>query len=101
MISALKRMARTSARGKCINRTGRRRYRPMVECLEHRWVMATGFTQVNLASDLPGLARVIDPNLVNPWGMSFSPTGPFWFAEQGAGVSDVLDGNANAIPLLA
>src|SRR5262249_53756750 len=58
-----------------------------------------GYTQVNLASDVPGLARVTDPNLVNPWGMSFSPTGPFWFADNGTGVSDVLDGGGQPVPL--
>ena len=46
-----------------------------------------------------GLARVTDPNLVNPWGMSFSPTGPFWFANNGSGVSDLLDGRGQAVPL--
>src|SRR3974390_110118 len=73
----------------------------VMECLENRCLMASGFFQVNLASDVPGLARVIDPSLVNPWGLSASPTGPFWIAERGAGISDVLDGRADAIPLSA
>ncbi len=47
------------------------------------------------------MARVVDPNLVNPWGMAFSPTGPFWFANNGSGVSDVLDGRAQPIALQA
>jgi uncharacterized protein (TIGR03118 family) len=55
---------------------------------------------INLASDVPGLARVIDPNLVNPWGLSFSPTGPIWFANNGSGVSDVLDGSGQIVPLV-
>lgn len=36
------------------------------------------FSQQNLVSDIPGLAVWTDPNLVNPWGVSFSPTSPFW-----------------------
>jgi uncharacterized protein (TIGR03118 family) len=48
---------------------------------------------VNLASDVPGLAPVTDPNLVNPWGISASPIGPFWFSDNNTGVSDLLDGN--------
>jgi uncharacterized protein (TIGR03118 family) len=28
-----------------------------------------------------------DPNLVNPWGLTASPTSPFWVADNGAGVS--------------
>src|SRR5262245_18668288 len=36
------------------------------------------YRQFNLVSDLPGVAAVQDTNLVNAWGMSFNPTGPFW-----------------------
>jgi uncharacterized protein (TIGR03118 family) len=46
------------------------------------------------------LARVLDPNLVNPWGISLSPTGPFWFADNGSGVSDLLDGRGQPVPLV-
>jgi uncharacterized protein (TIGR03118 family) len=79
---------------------GRQRpYRPALESLEDRYLLAAGYTQVNLASDVPGLARVTDPNLVSPWGISFSPTGPFWVAEAGTGVSDLLDGRGQRVPL--
>jgi uncharacterized protein (TIGR03118 family) len=75
------------------------RYRPALESLEDRCLLARGFAQVNLASDVPGLARVTDPNLVNPWGVAFSPTGPFWFADNGSGVSGLLDGSGRTVPL--
>jgi uncharacterized protein (TIGR03118 family) len=74
--------------------------RPILECLEDRCLLSTGFAQVDLASDVPGLARVTDPNLVNPWGIAFSPTGPFWFANNSVGVSDLLDGRGQAVPLV-
>src|SRR5439155_5123486 len=77
-----------------------RLYRLVLECLEDRCLLSGGFTQVNLASDVPGLARVTDPNLVNPWGISFSPTGPFWYADNGSGVSDLLDGRGQIVPLV-
>jgi uncharacterized protein (TIGR03118 family) len=77
-----------------------RRYRPELECLEDRNLLSTGFTQVNLASDVPGMTSVMDPNLVNPWGIAFSPTGPFWFANNGSGVSDLLDGRGQPVPLV-
>ena len=32
-----------------------------------------GYAQANLVSSVPGLALNIDPNLKNPWGMSYSP----------------------------
>ena len=40
------------------------------------------FTQTNLVSDIPGLATITDPQLVNPWGVSHSPTSPFWTSNQ-------------------
>jgi uncharacterized protein (TIGR03118 family) len=73
----------------------------VLECLEDRGLPSGGYTRVDLASDVPGLARVTDPNLVNPWGVSFSPTGPFWFADNGRGVSDLLDGRGAPLPLVA
>jgi uncharacterized protein (TIGR03118 family) len=39
--------------------------------------------QVNLASDIPGMAPVTDPDLKNPWGISLSPTSPLWISNQG------------------
>jgi uncharacterized protein (TIGR03118 family) len=77
-----------------------RSYRPVLERLEDRCLLSGGFLQVNLASDVAGLARVTDPNLVNPWGIAFSPTGPFWFADNGSSVSDVLDGRGQLVPLV-
>jgi uncharacterized protein (TIGR03118 family) len=68
--------------------------------LEDRCLLSAGYFQVNLVSDVPGLARVADPNLINPWGLSFSPTGPFWLAENGAGVSDLLDGRGQVLSLV-
>ena len=32
------------------------------------------YTQRNLVSDIEGVARITDPNLVNPWGLTFGPT---------------------------
>ena len=36
------------------------------------------YAQTNLVSNIPGLAAITDPRLVNPWGLSRSPTSPFW-----------------------
>jgi uncharacterized protein (TIGR03118 family) len=43
--------------------------------------------QTNLVSDLPGVAAVTDPNLVNPWGISESSGSPFWFSDNNSGLS--------------
>jgi len=45
------------------------------------------FQQINLVSDLPGVALLQDTNLVNAWGMSFSATSPFWISDNGTGFS--------------
>jgi uncharacterized protein (TIGR03118 family) len=51
---------------------------------------ADPFTQTNLVSDLSGLAKLTDPQLVNPWGVSFigpAPPAPFssplWISNNG------------------
>jgi uncharacterized protein (TIGR03118 family) len=43
--------------------------------------------QTNLVSDLPGVATVTDPNLVNAWGIAESQGSPFWVSDNNAGVS--------------
>ena len=44
-----------------------------------------------LISDLTGVATVTDPNLVNPWGVSFNSTtgSPFWISDQGKSLTTV------------
>ncbi len=55
-------------------------------------MFADTFVQTNLVSSVPGLAATTDPNLVNPWGVSFSATSPFWVSDQGTGVSTLYNG---------
>ena len=45
------------------------------------------FLQTNLVSSIPGLATITDPLLINPWGISRSPTSPFWVSNQGTNSS--------------
>src|SRR5262249_19691568 len=42
--------------------------------------------------DLP-IARVQDKNLVNSWGLSHSPTGPWWVSDNGTGLATVYKGD--------
>ncbi len=51
------------------------------------------YRQTNLVSDIPGLARVTDPNLVNSWGLSHSPTSPWWISDNGTGLATVYKGD--------
>lgn len=53
------------------------------------------FHQTNLVSDLPGVALILDPDLVNPWGISMSPTSPFWVANNASGKATLYAGDVN------
>ena len=48
---------------------------------------ANQYHQVNLVSDQVGKAMLQDTNLVNAWGLSFSPTSPFWISDNGSALA--------------
>ncbi|MGC9198790.1 MAG: TIGR03118 family protein [Acidobacteriaceae bacterium] len=58
------------------------------------------YMQVNLVSNGYVPAKVIDHNLVNPWGVAAGPTNPLWISDQGsntlivAPISAVENGSA-------
>lgn len=54
------------------------------------------FNIVPLVSDQAGQAPNIDPNLVNPWGLSYSSSGPAWVSDQGTSVSTVYNRTTGA-----
>jgi uncharacterized protein (TIGR03118 family) len=55
------------------------------------------YVQTNLVSDIPGLAALTDPALINPWGVSESPTSPFWVSDQGTNVSTLYTVNGSGV----
>jgi uncharacterized protein (TIGR03118 family) len=55
------------------------------------------FIQTNLVSDISTLAPTTDPDLKNPWGMSFSATSPMWVSNQGSNTSTLYDPLASSI----
>jgi uncharacterized protein (TIGR03118 family) len=58
------------------------------------------FTITNQVSDQAGVAPVTDAALINPWGLSSSPTGPLWVANQGSNTSTLYGAtNFAKIPL--
>lgn len=66
--------------------------RPTLEALEDRCLLSAAYLQTNLVSDISGIARFTDPNLVNPWGLAYAPKGPFWVSDNNAGVSTLYNG---------
>src|ERR1700683_2136394 len=55
----------------------------------------TGFMQTNLVSNTAGAATTTDPQLLNPWGISFLPGQDFWIANNKSGTSTLYDDNGN------
>ena len=60
------------------------------------------FRQLNLVSDIGGVARVTDTNLVNPWGLAAGPSTPLWVSDNGTDVSTLYSGGVHgSIPVVA
>ena len=49
----------------------------------------------NLVSDVPGMAQVTDPHLVNPWGVSFSGASPLWVSDNEKDVATLYAGGVH------
>jgi uncharacterized protein (TIGR03118 family) len=66
---------------------------------------AQHYTQTNLVADQPGVAPITDPNLVNPWGLTRSPTttakagSPWWVSDNNSGFSTLYTGAGAIIPI--
>lgn len=76
------------------------RFRPAVQPLEDRRLLAGNVLQTNLVSDLPGVAAVLDPNLVNPWGISESGGSPFWLSDNNAGATTLYNTQGQPSPIV-
>src|ERR1700736_4729768 len=55
----------------------------------HYHAVQTTFMQTNLISDGFVSAVKTDPNLINPWGVAYSATSPFWIADNNTGLSSI------------
>ncbi len=51
----------------------------------------SGYFQTNLVSNTAGIANTTDPQLSNPWGISFIPGQDFWIANNKSGTSTLYD----------
>ena len=50
------------------------------------------YTQTNLVSNQAGVALNLDPDLVNPWGLSRSSGSPWWVSDNGPGLATLYTG---------
>jgi len=60
-------------------------------------VAAQYYEQHNLLSDGSAVGGLTDPNLVNAWGLTSSPTSPWWIADNGTGKTTLYRVNTAAI----
>ncbi len=62
---------------------------------------ANVYVRTNLLSNIAGYADSAgsalhtDPNLKNPWGITYSPSGPFWISNNNSGTLGLYDGSGN------
>ena len=63
---------------------------------------AASYFQTDLVSDIPGLATITDPELINSWGVSHSGTSPFWISDQGTSVATLytVTGSTNVSKMI-
>ncbi len=54
------------------------------------------YSQHNLVSDGAVPADLVDPSLVNAWGLVSSSTSPWWVSNNGTGTSTLYNGNTGA-----
>jgi uncharacterized protein (TIGR03118 family) len=59
----------------------------------------TAFAETDLVSDQPGHATLTDPDLVNAWGLTLSPTSPLWVANNGTNTSTLYSGANGTAPI--
>jgi len=81
-------------KGKLIGRPQRMKYKIAASLLLLLLLPVAGsaqgggfYQQENLVSDLPNFAQFRDKSLVNPWGLSHSPNGPWQVSDNGTGLS--------------
>jgi uncharacterized protein (TIGR03118 family) len=50
------------------------------------------YVQTNLTSNIPGRAANTDPDLRNPWGISFGNASPYWISDNATGLTTLYNG---------
>src|SRR5687768_14426070 len=65
-------------------------------------VIAPGsaYRLTTLITDVPGLAPVLDPLLVNPWGLSLTASSPFWVSNNGTSTTQLIRGDVGGAPVV-
>jgi uncharacterized protein (TIGR03118 family) len=57
------------------------------------------YSVTNLVSNQAKTARTTDPLLVNAWGLTYGPGGPFWISDNNSGWSTLYNASGAKVPL--
>ena len=57
----------------------------------------SAYRQTNLTSDSPGMAFLLDPLIINPWGVALTGASPFWLSNNGTSTSSLYRGDVGSI----
>ncbi len=60
----------------------------------------SAYIQKNFISDIPGFGLVLDPLLVNPWGISLTASSPFWISNNGTSTTQLIRGDVAGAPVV-
>jgi uncharacterized protein (TIGR03118 family) len=60
----------------------------------------SAYRQTNFISDIPGMAPVLDPLLVNPWGITATASSPFWISNNGTSTTQLVRGDVSGSPVV-
>jgi uncharacterized protein (TIGR03118 family) len=60
----------------------------------------SAYIRTNLVADLASLAPVVDPLLVNPWGLVVRGTSPMWVVNDGTSTTQLLRGDTGGQPFV-
>jgi uncharacterized protein (TIGR03118 family) len=63
---------------------------------------AQHYTRTDLTTNSSSVsaAPIVDPNLVNPWGLSRATSSPWWVSDNGTGVSTLYNAAGDIVPLV-
>jgi uncharacterized protein (TIGR03118 family) len=60
----------------------------------------SAYIQNNFISDIPGFGFILDPLLVNPWGISMTASSPFWVSNNGTSTTQLIRGGVGGAPIV-
>lgn len=93
MLPTIRSASPAKAAGKTVESSPQERFIPVIP-------PGSAYRQTNFVSDIPGLAPIQDPLLVNPWGITVRGTSPFWLANNGTSTSTLYRGDVSGSALV-